>query len=58
MQTIRITSQEDDESHDQVYSVACGNLACNERREMRYPTKRENIDVYATFVDDFARTGV
>jgi transcription elongation factor Elf1 len=58
MATIRITSQEDEESHDQVYMVACGNLSCNERREMRYPMKKEPIDVYNTFVDDFARTGV
>jgi transcription elongation factor Elf1 len=41
-----------------VYQVACGNLACNERREFRYPTKKADIDVYNTFVDDFARAGV
>lgn len=41
-----------------VYQVACGNLACNERREFRYPMKKADIDVYNTFVDDFARAGV
>ena len=57
MITIRITSQEDETSQDTVFLVACGNLACGERREFRYPTKRANIDVYNTFVDDFARAG-
>ena len=57
MITIRITSHEDETSHDAVYSVACGNLGCSLRRELRYPTKRADIDVYNTFVDDFARAG-
>ncbi len=57
MQTIRITSHEDEVSQDNVYQVACGNVTCNLRREMRYSTKRDNIDVYNTFVDDFAKAG-
>lgn len=56
MVTVRITSH-DDESHDTVFLVACGNLSCSLRRELRYPTKRADIDVYNTFVDDFARVG-
>ena len=58
MQTIRITQHHDETSEDYVFLVACGNLACGVRRELRYPTKRADIDVYATFVDDFARAGV
>lgn len=58
MVTIRITSQEDETSQDTVYLVACGNASCGLRRELRYPTKRAEIDVYNTFVDDFAKTGV
>ena len=58
MITIRITSHSDETSQDLIYQVACGNLACNERRELRYPTKKADIDVYNTFVDDFARAGV
>jgi transcription elongation factor Elf1 len=57
MITIRITSHEDETSQDTVFLVACGNLACGVRRELRYPTKRADIDVYNTFVDDFARAG-
>ncbi len=57
MVTIRITSQEDEVSQDTVFTVACGNLGCALRRELRYPTKRADIDVYNTFVDDFARAG-
>ncbi len=57
MQTIRITSHEDEASQDNVYLVACGNVTCNLRRELRYPAKRDNIDVYNTFVDDFAKAG-
>ncbi len=57
MVTIRITSEEDETSHDIVFHVACGNLACSLRRELRYPTQRADIDVYNTFVDDFARAG-
>lgn len=57
MVTIRITSHEDETSHDSVYLVACGNLSCALRRELRYPVKRADIDVYNTFVDDFARAG-
>jgi len=55
--TIRIRSEEDETSHDTVYSIACGNLACGLRREFRYPTQRADIDVYNTFVDDFAKVG-
>ena len=57
MITIRITSEEDETSHDQVYHIACGNLACGLRRELRYQIKRADIDVYNTFVDDFAKAG-
>jgi transcription elongation factor Elf1 len=58
MITIRITSQEDETSHDTVFLVACGNLSCGLRRELRYPAERADIDVYNTFVDDFAKAGV
>jgi len=57
MITIRITSHQDEESQDSVFQVACGNTNCNLRRELRYPTKRADIDVYNTFVDDFAKVG-
>ena len=57
MISIRITSHEDETSQDYVYEIGCGNLACGLKREMRYPTKRENVDVYNTFVDDFAKAG-
>jgi len=43
-------------SHDIIVTVACGNCAL--RREFRYATPRAPIDVYNTFVDDFAKTGV
>ena len=55
MIAIRIKSEEDETSHDQVYDIACGN--CKLRRESRYQTKRDDIDVYNTFVDDFAKAG-
>ena len=58
MIAIRITSHEDETSQDNVFLVACGNLACGLRRELRYPTKRADIDAYNTFVDDFAKAGV
>jgi transcription elongation factor Elf1 len=59
MTTIRITSEEDEVSHDTVFKVTCGNPSCplHAGREMRYETKRADIDVYNTFVDDYARTG-
>jgi transcription elongation factor Elf1 len=57
MITIRITSHQDETSQDFVYQIACGNTTCNIRREFRYPTKREDIDVYNTFVDDYAKAG-
>jgi transcription elongation factor Elf1 len=59
MVTIRITSDEDAESHDTVFKVTCGNPSCplHAGREMRYATKRADIDVYNTFVDDYARVG-
>jgi len=57
MISIRITSHEDETSQDNVYLIGCGNLACNLRRELRYTTKRDDIDVYNTFVDEFAKTG-
>lgn len=60
MTTIRITSEEDEESHDQVFKVTCGNPSCplHAGREMRYSFKRADIDVYNTFVDDYAKAGV
>jgi len=57
MISIRITPHEDETSQDNVYLIGCGNLACNLRRELRYPMKRADIDVYNTFVDDFAKAG-
>jgi len=57
MISVRITSHEDETSQDNVYLIGCGNPACNLRRELRYPTKRADIDVYNTFVDDFAKAG-
>lgn len=57
MVTIRITSHEDEISQDFVFQVACGNINCNLRRELRYPVRRADIDVYNTFVDDFAKVG-
>jgi transcription elongation factor Elf1 len=57
MVTVRITSHEDETSQDTVFLVACGNTACSLRRELRYPTKKADIDVYNTFVDDFVRAG-
>jgi transcription elongation factor Elf1 len=55
---IRITSHEDEASHDFVTVVACGNASCKLRREFRFPTEKPDIDVYNTFVDDFAKTSV
>lgn len=55
---VRITSQEDETSHDYITVVACGNASCRLRREFRFATERPEIDVYNTFVDDFAKTGV
>lgn len=57
MISIRITSQLDEGSQDTIYSIGCGNLACGLRREKRYPMKRADIDVYNTFVDEFASVG-
>jgi transcription elongation factor Elf1 len=59
MITIRITSEEDPESHDTVFRVTCGNPGCplHSGRELRYATKRADIDVYNTFVDDYSRVG-
>ena len=57
MITIRITSHEDEASQDYVYQVGCGSLACGLRRELRYQMRRADIDVYNTFVDDFAKAG-
>ncbi len=57
--SIRITSDQDPESQDFVFRVTCGNPNCplHAGREMRYSTKRANIDVYNTFVDDYAKAG-
>jgi transcription elongation factor Elf1 len=52
---VRITSQRDDTSQDYVMVVACG--SCKLRKEFRHPTERPEIDVYNSFVDEFARTG-
>lgn len=57
MVSVRITSHHDEEAGDFVFEIACGNLTCSIHREFRYPQKRADIDVYNTFVDDFARTG-
>ena len=53
---MRITSQKDDATGDFITSVACGNSACRVRREFRFATQRPDIDVYNTFVDEFAKT--
>ena len=45
------------QSHDFITVVACGNVNCKLRREFRFATKKPDIDVYNTFVDDFAKTG-
>jgi hypothetical protein len=59
MTTIRITSDQDEESQDFVFKVTCGNPNCplHAGRELRYPFKRADIDVYNTFVDDYAKAG-
>jgi transcription elongation factor Elf1 len=57
MISVRITSHKDEASHDMVYLVACGNIPCSLRRELRYPAERADIDVYNTFIDDFAKAG-
>jgi transcription elongation factor Elf1 len=54
---VRITSHEDEASHDFITVVACGNASCKLRREFRFPTEKPDIDVYNTFVDDFVKTG-
>jgi transcription elongation factor Elf1 len=53
---VRITSQEDETSHDYITIVACGNASCRLRREFRFATEKPDIDVYNTFVDDFVKT--
>ena len=58
MVTVRITSHQDVEAADFVYEVSCGNTTCKETKEYRYSFKKAPIDVYNTFVDDFAKTGV
>ena len=54
---VRITSQQDEVSQDFITVVACGNSQCRLRREFRFPTEKPDIDVYNTFVDDFAKAG-
>jgi transcription elongation factor Elf1 len=54
---VRITSQKDEASQDYITVVACGNAACKLRREFRFATEKPEIDVYNTFVDDFAKSG-
>lgn len=53
---VRITSQQDETSSDFVTTIACGNAACRLRREFRFPAEKPDIDVYAMFVDEFAKT--
>lgn len=60
--SIRITSDIDEGaegSQDYIFRVTCGNPNCplHAGREMRYPYKRADIDVYNTFVDDYAKAG-
>ena len=62
---VRITSHEDDASHDYITVVACGNAACQGspgnkplRKEFRFENKRPDIDVYNMFVDDFVKNSV
>lgn len=54
---MRITSQQDEASHDYITVVACGNANCKLRREFRYSAPRAEIDVYNTFVDEFVKAG-
>jgi transcription elongation factor Elf1 len=59
---VRITSHEDEASHDFITVVACGNANCRSpaaplRREFRSATPKPAIDVYNTFVDEFIKTG-
>jgi transcription elongation factor Elf1 len=54
---VRITSHQDEASQDYITVVACGNENCKVRREFRFSTDKPDIDVYNTFVDDFAKTG-
>jgi transcription elongation factor Elf1 len=56
MVAIRITSQVDETSQDNIVVVACGN--CGVRREFRFATEKAPIDVYNLFVDDFVKAGV
>ena len=58
--SIRITSEQDEPSQDFVFHITCGNPNCplHAGRELRYTTKRADIDVYNTFVDDYAKAGV
>ena len=55
---VRITSHQDEVSQDYITIVACGNSNCKLRREFRFATQKPDIDVYNTFVDDFAKTVV
>jgi len=55
---VRITTNQDEISQDYITVVACGNSGCRLRREFRFPVERPDIDVYATFVDEFAKTSV
>lgn len=55
---VRITSQKDEVTQDYITVVACGNASCRLRREFRFAQPKPDIDVYNTFVDDFAKIGV
>ena len=54
---VRITSHQDETSQDYITVVACGNSNCKLRREFRFAQPKPDIDVYNSFVDDFAKTG-
>lgn len=54
---VRITSQKDETSQDFITIVACGNANCRLRREFRFATEKQEIDVYNTFVDEFVKAG-
>lgn len=55
---VRITTHQDETSQDYITVVACGNSNCKLRQEFRFAVQKPDIDVYNTFVDEFAKTGV
>lgn len=56
MASVRITSELDETSQYHIVTVACGQ--CGEKKEFRYEKPRAEIDVYNTFVDEFAKAAV